>query len=1035
MNSPACSSRLMQIIRSRTLGIAVMVALTSIFALVNVSASAETPTTSEIQPALPTPFPGMTPSVPSVPSSAVEAGSWHLESPLQSPLPRGGMGFVYDTDRDVIVAIGGSDLSTSFAETWEYDGDNWAKRSLTQSPSGRNRPSIAYDPQRHVTVLFGGSTPGDSVFYNETWEYDGNNWAKRTPLTPPSPRNGAAMAYDPIRGVMLLFGGYRYQGNMVFFDETWEYNGAQWIQRFPSSRPDPRETAGMAYDSSRGVMVLFGGGRSAGSTVFSDTWEWDGSNWVKRSLAVSPPARWAHAIVFDQHRNRTVLFGGLTGTTAAFNDTWEFDGTTWSQVATPTAPPVRWDHGMAYDATANETILFGGAYYAGGFVLRNDTWTYSVAQPLPERPVVLLPGIGGSQLYGNRNPGCSGSGVDLWLNLPELLANPWDTHLTRLGLKADGFSPANSCDSITAWGVLGKLELPPIDFYETLEINLADYRYNVYPCPYDWRRFLDGKTAEGTTDPYGALSDVVDQCVEAARAGSNTQVDIVAHSLGGLVARAYVLSSAQRAAKIHTIVSLGTPYLGAPGALLPFRYGDTGMAVDPVLNNDRIIELSRNAPSFYQTLPSQAFFQVYGATAPYFWSKPIDSSVYTGYPTFALMQGFLAVNFNANLVSAAEGFHNSGIDDWRLKPLGVDYYVFVGKGVATKRWIHEETVQPWGSGPRLDYDFTPQAEGGDGTVLLHSADLGGPSSSLADGATICYYQGVDHGQLTKDPIVFTDVDKALRGEDLGTARCFQGGSQTLAGPSLELTSTSTDSRQLTWEGAGNVHVWDEQGRHTGPASNGVIENNIPLVTYLQAEDKTFVTLPPVSSYIFTVQMAGSTPATARVLSIAPAETPEQAVTQTVLFQNLPSAQGALATFAYNPLADPSTYRVKVDLDGDGQTDITQGPTDILDGTQSSDRIAPRSTITVDGQQDALGFYIGQVTVTLEAVDAESGVSRIEYSLDGGKSGLPYVGPFVVSAENVPVLYARAFDRAGNSEYPWAGKRLRPYGTWIPIIPR
>src|SRR5882672_10594794 len=68
------------------------------------------------------------------------------------------------------------------------------------------------------------------------------------------PRNLHAMAYDSARGVTVLFGG----AGGVFNGETWEWNGTAWSRRVVSS-PSPRDGHAMAYDSARHVTVLFGG--------------------------------------------------------------------------------------------------------------------------------------------------------------------------------------------------------------------------------------------------------------------------------------------------------------------------------------------------------------------------------------------------------------------------------------------------------------------------------------------------------------------------------------------------------------------------------------------------------------------------------------------------------------------------------------------------------------------------------------------------------------------------------------------------------
>jgi hypothetical protein len=303
--------------------------------------------------------------------------AWQPQSPPASPSPRMEMGFVYDAVRHVVVAVGGTDWKVAFGETWEYDGAIWRLREDVYQSPARIRPAMAYDRLRQVTVLFGGSNLGDTKFFSDTWEYDGNRWLCRSTSYSPSPRNGAAVAYDPVRRRLVLFGGYYRWGPTRFFDDTWEYDGTQWVMRSPVHHPEARETAQMVYDPARSKMVLFGGGREAGGDVYGDTWEWDGNDWTERQdLLALPPARWAHSLAYDEQRQRTILFGGLTGTSAAFDDTWEYDGQTWIQITASPRPSARWDPGMAYDVLNKRTVLFGGMDWDGQFGWLDDTWHY-----------------------------------------------------------------------------------------------------------------------------------------------------------------------------------------------------------------------------------------------------------------------------------------------------------------------------------------------------------------------------------------------------------------------------------------------------------------------------------------------------------------------------------------------------------------------------------------------------------------------------------------------------------------------------------
>src|SRR5262245_30251395 len=76
-----------------------------------------------------------------------------------------------------------------------------------------------------------------------------------------------------------------------------------WVEKPIASRVDH----GMAYDSLRGVTVLFGGWN--GREADGETWEWDGNTWTLRATT-GPSPRTEHAMAYDSARGVTVLFGG-----------------------------------------------------------------------------------------------------------------------------------------------------------------------------------------------------------------------------------------------------------------------------------------------------------------------------------------------------------------------------------------------------------------------------------------------------------------------------------------------------------------------------------------------------------------------------------------------------------------------------------------------------------------------------------------------------------------------------------------------------
>jgi sugar lactone lactonase YvrE len=146
------------------------------------------------------------------------------------------------------------------------------------------------------------------------------NWVQQSPAASPPARIEASMAYDAATGQGLLFGG---DGRSTVFGDTWTWNGTTWTQQSPAASPPARNTASMAYDAASGQMVLFGGYGNSGS--LSDTWTWNGTTWTRQNSAASPSPRYVASMAYDAASGQMVLFGGYDGTTYP-GDTW-----TWGQ--------------------------------------------------------------------------------------------------------------------------------------------------------------------------------------------------------------------------------------------------------------------------------------------------------------------------------------------------------------------------------------------------------------------------------------------------------------------------------------------------------------------------------------------------------------------------------------------------------------------------------------------------------------------------------------------------------------------------------
>ncbi|MBI1827640.1 MAG: immunoglobulin domain-containing protein [Planctomycetes bacterium] len=200
----------------------------------------------------------------------------------------------------------------------------------------------------------------------------------------PAARNSQAMAYDSRRGVTVLYGGLT-PNSSTYNGETWEWNGNTWIQGNVSG-PGSRAGANMAYDIDRGVCVLFGGSSAPDGypgAFLNDTWEWDGNLWTQRTTVGAPPVRSAYGMAYDSVAKRIVMYGGWVGFPLYqyLHDTWEYDGVagTWTQVSTGLPDPSPGNYNsigaMAYDSARNKRYAFN-AYIVPGDIYQWGLHTF-----------------------------------------------------------------------------------------------------------------------------------------------------------------------------------------------------------------------------------------------------------------------------------------------------------------------------------------------------------------------------------------------------------------------------------------------------------------------------------------------------------------------------------------------------------------------------------------------------------------------------------------------------------------------------------
>ncbi|MFJ4965265.1 OmpL47-type beta-barrel domain-containing protein [Streptomyces sp. NPDC088729] len=80
---------------------------------------------------------------------------------------------------------------------------------------------------------------------------------------------------------------------------------------------------------------------------------------------------------------------------------------------------------------------------------------------------------------------------------------------------------------------------------------------------------------------------------------------------------------------------------------------------------------------------------------------------------------------------------------------------------------------------------------------------------------------------------------------------------------------------------------------------------------------------------------------------------------------------------------------------------------------SQDRTAPETSLKLEGDKNSDGAFITSARAAVSATDDDSGVSKVEYSLDGGPY-LAYTAPVIIDRVGHHTFAHRATDKAGNT---------------------
>jgi MYXO-CTERM domain-containing protein len=299
------------------------------------------------------------------------SGAWQEVTPRSGNMPAGGR-LAYDSDRHRLLMLAAK-------EVWQWTGSEWLL--VAMPPLGPTAMDLAfYHPGRKTVVTYGGALENNSAA-DETWEFDGAQWINRTRSdAKPPPLANTAMAWDGVNGTVVMFGGFE-RPNLLAPVYTravlWQWDGesGRWAPIDPASgdHPSQRAAHGMVWDEARGRVVVFG-------TRPMDVWEWDPAarTWTERAV-MGAPDRFGYKTIYDPTRTLALLVGDSMASPDIGLVSWDGASGLFAPISMEGGrrPPSRWLAECAFDRGRGRLVVRGG--YGTGGEPRTDLWELRLA--------------------------------------------------------------------------------------------------------------------------------------------------------------------------------------------------------------------------------------------------------------------------------------------------------------------------------------------------------------------------------------------------------------------------------------------------------------------------------------------------------------------------------------------------------------------------------------------------------------------------------------------------------------------------------
>jgi pimeloyl-ACP methyl ester carboxylesterase len=678
-------------------------------------------------------------------------------------------------------------------------------------------------------------------------------------------------------------------------------------------------------------------------------------------------------------------------------------------------------------------------------------------------PLIFIPGIAGSVLKGDVNglanhqfwPSIFPWDVQ-WLNLREGVPNleavdvVRNVQFDRADAKAAALAAGNSqtdVDSLFAildlfddrfhlWGtpqkeIYGRFidHLTADDRYQEFALNGDRSRLTtnfdlgvdgnrpiptLFPFPYDWRSSYDAD-----------LETLYTYIQNIRRLHGDAKVDVVAHSAGGLLLRAYVLKYG--AEDINHVVTVGSPWWGAPKTLyrmltgIFFELGGVKDIVDTI-NHSFVKRSLATFPGSYELLPSDYYLNNGGTPvmSENGWNINEEGSSYEVYTPdqYKALINVKTAEAEIGLVPADvpskvdDVFHSPFQDDWHADDAigvsGAKYLHICGRQYTPKTTVHVvaryETFLGFVLQNRPTFD---QLSGeGDGVVPLLSAQRNpnpqNPNQFLAPGTLVGVVQGAnepdvegsaEHVALMHHAQVWAMMDAFLQDQNIPDATALRRNGM--------MTGTTVPTQRVSITGNGYVRLRDSLGNENTRLGD-IAAAKIPGLDVTYGGDDPWVDVDAQGDVDFTIQSGTSD----NIIEVKVLQLAEDGTPLSLRRYHFDATEHLWQVHIPATNAASSEPVVSIDADNNGTyEDGEQIAASQSSGTGPVDNTAP--TLAASYFQTT-----GSIVVTLTAQDDVTANPAIRYTINDGVLQ-NYQTPLSFPANGSAILKAFAEDSMGN----------------------